>query len=101
MATQAKTLKIPANHPVRAYVRMIGNSKWPTKRSAISAVQDALESAGMQFNPDGPMLNCSQDDGSITIPIHRTEDNAEYGHMVAFSWYRFPSGSYEITTYIS
>jgi hypothetical protein len=94
-------LKIDAKHPVRQYVRLIANTKWPTKRSAISAIQDALASAGMQFNPDGPIIDVTDDDGHVTIPIHREGDNAEYGHMVVFAWHRFPSGQYEITTYVS
>jgi basic membrane lipoprotein Med (substrate-binding protein (PBP1-ABC) superfamily) len=88
---------IKSNTPVRRAVAAVSNTLWATKRHAVGAVVDALACYGYKLVDD--YTSFANDNGSATIAI--CDDHTEYDNNVKIAWYRFESGRYEFTTYIT
>ena len=102
-------ITVKRNHPARAAIADLPNY-FDSKGRAIAAIESILNDYGMELE----FVDCSGDEGSSIFPIHVDCDsrmlcercgdaieNVEYNNVISFSWYKMPSGLYEITVYIS
>jgi len=99
---------IKANHPTRNKLVNLPNY-FDSKAVAISVIRAILQDHNLDLAgyPD-----CDGTVGNVLFPIRSLcansitcdscgSDCAEFDNVVSFSWYRMPSGKFEIVAYIS
>lgn len=100
---------IRANHPVReAFAGCSTCSKcsgcerrapyYGTKGEAVSAFDAALRDHSYRFD-DAEFINLPGDDGRITPAV--CDDEGKRVGFALLTWYRMPSGRYEVTGYLA
>lgn len=105
---------IKANHPARGQICDLPNY-FNLKIDAIDAIDTILKEYGLELAPGFSTLNdCPGPEGRNTFKIRQVDtghlscddcdcqiDHEDIMNVVSFSWYRMPSGRYEINVYIS
>lgn len=93
---------ITAKHPVRSKLAGLSSSNnyYATKGAALQAADEVLKEYGWTTGVCNPL----GDEGRELVAIGPADDEgclkSEEG-LLAFSWYRMPSGRYEIVMYLA
>lgn len=105
-------LTITSKHPVRAAIANLssGNRYYDSKGQALGEVERVLNDHNLELAYQG-CDGCPGDSGYFTFPLRTVSDacivcedcdkGGDVINGIAFSWYRMPSGRWEIVVYVS
>jgi len=95
--------RIPVNHPVRNDFcsRSTGadcGRYYPTKGHAVNAFDYELQTYNLCLDSDD-LADFPYDEGRKNVDIHN--ENGDIVGRAIFTWYRMPTGRYEVIGYVA